>query len=331
MGLILIRKGFASAVQDLGRFGYQRFGIIVGGVMDPPSAKLANWLVGNGESAAVIEYSFLGPSILFSEDTLFAVTGAVCHPSLDGQEIGIGRPCLAREGQILTIGGLAYGSRGYLAVSGGVNTPLWFGSRSTYERAGQGGFKGRLLEEHDRIPVGETSERAKRIIASLAEKKSVIRWFAAMRRTYQGIQVIRVLPDILWPRFSEESRHTFLNTDYQITASSDRMGYRLEGAELALDESLELYSEAVTSGSIQVPRNGKPIILMTDHQSTGGYPRIAQVASVDLPLLSQLPPRSKLRFQLISNKEAEQQLVRQTRSLELLRNMITGQLDKLTR
>ncbi|MCQ2009930.1 biotin-dependent carboxyltransferase family protein [Sporolactobacillus sp. STSJ-5] len=331
MGLILIRKGFASAVQDLGRLGYQKFGMIVGGVMDPPSAKLANWLVGNDESDAVIEYSFLGPSILFPEDALFAITGAVCHPSLDGQKIGTGKPYLAREGQILTIGGLVSGSRGYLAVAGGVNTPLWFGSRSTFEKAGQGGFMGRFLKEQDRIPVGEPSKRAKHVMASLAEKKSVIRWFAATQRTYRDVQPIRVIPDTLWPRFSETSRQVFLNTDYQITASSDRMGYRLEGAGLDLDRPIELFSEAVTNGSIQVPRDGQPIILMTDHQSTGGYPRIAQVASVDVPLLSQLPPNSKLRFQLISNKEAEKQFVRQVKNLELLHNIITMQLDRIAR
>lgn len=305
--------------------------MIVGGVMDPPSAKLANWLVGNHETCAVIEYSFLGPSILFTKDTLFALTGAYCRPNLDGQAIGTGKPCLAREGQILTIGGLISGSRGYLAVAGGVDTPKWFGSRSTYERAGQGGFNGRLLAEQDRIPVGEPSTQAKQVIAVLSERESAVGWFFSLWRTYRGIQTIHVIPDTLWDRFSEKSRRIFLQSQYCVTASSDRMGFRLKGAELTLDEPIELYSEAVTNGSIQVPRNGQPIILLTDHQSTGGYPRIAQVASVDLSLLVQLPPNSMLRFQLISSEEAEKRLVKHSEDYELIHNKIIAQLEMLTR
>ncbi|GAY74945.1 5-oxoprolinase subunit C family protein [Sporolactobacillus inulinus] len=323
MTLIVIQKGFASSVQDLGRCGYQRYGMIVGGAMDQPSAKLANWLTGNHESAAVIEFSFLGPSILFTEDTLFALTGAVCRPTLDGNSIGTGRPCLARAGQILVIGGMVYGSRGYLSVAGGVDTPLWFGSRSTYEKAGRGGFEGRLLKEHDRVPVGKPSEEMSRVMAGLAgSKRQTVRWSALPRRKYQETQTIRVMPDTLWPRFSAASREAFLKTEYQITPSSDRMGFRLNGAELMLDNPLELYSEAVTNGSIQVPRNGQPIILMTDHQSTGGYPRIAQVASADLPLLAQLPPGSTLRFQMISSEQGEAALVRQEEELEQLHRCI---------
>lgn len=329
MALTLIRKGFASSVQDLGRFGYQRFGMIVGGVMDPPSTKLANWLVGNHETCAVIEYSFLGPSILFTKDTLFALTGAYCRPTLDSQKIGTGRPCFARKGQILTIGSLIAGSRGYLAVAGGIDTPIWFGSRSTYERAGQGGFQGRRLEEQDCIPVGEPSEKAKHVITVLSKRAGTVRWFFSLRRTYQGVQTIRVIQDTLWNCFSVESRKNFLQSEFRVTTSSDRMGYRLEGAELTLDEPLELYSEAVTNGSIQVPRDGQPIILLTDHQSTGGYPRIAQVASADLPMLAQLPPNSNLRFQQISSEEAEKQFVKQSKDLELIHKKISFQLDNL--
>ncbi|MCO7175149.1 biotin-dependent carboxyltransferase family protein [Sporolactobacillus kofuensis] len=327
MTLTLLQKGFASSVQDLGRFGFQRYGIIVGGVMDPPSAKLANWLVGNLESAALIEYSFIGPSVLFTEDTLFALTGADSHPNLDGREIGTGRPCLARKGEILTVGGLVSGSRGYLAVAGGIDTPEWFGSRSTYERAGQGGFKGRLLQDQDQLPIGKPSELATRILKEMSHSgATTTQWFFSFRRTYRGTKTIRIIPDMLWNRFSEDSRHAFLSTDYQITASSDRMGYRLEGKKLELDQPLELYSEAVTNGSIQVPRSGQPIILLTDHQSTGGYPRIAQVASVDLPVLAQLAPNSKLHFLQISVEEAETLLVNHWKDLDWLRRKVQAQL-----
>lgn len=330
MAFTVIQKGFASSVQDLGRYGYQRFGIIVGGVMDAPSAKLANWLVANSSAAAVIEYSFIGPAVIFTEDTLFAVTGALCRPKLDNRAIGMGRPHLAREGQILSIGGLSSGSRGYLAVAGGVDTRPWFNSRSTYERAKQGGYKGRLLEERDQLPVGRPSTLASAVMDRLAsEELPESRWFFSMRRSYQRIWTIRVTLDALWTKFSAESRNKFLGSDYRVTASSDRMGYRLEGAGLSLDRPLELYSEAVTNGSIQVPRSGQPIILLTDHQSTGGYPRIAQVAAADLPLLSQLAPGSAINFKEITVLQAEKLLLEQGEDLERLQKRISWQLERL--
>lgn len=326
MAFTVIQKGFAASVQDLGRTGYQRFGMIVGGVMDPPSAKLANWLVANPSSTAVIEYSFMGPTVLFTEDTLFAITGAECRPKLDNRAVGIGRPLLAREGQILSIGGLASGSRGYFAVAGGIDTDPWFNSRSTYERAKQGGFKGRPLMEQDRLPVGRPSSLAAGVMDDPVPEDG---WFFSLRRSYQGVQTIRVTLDTLWPRFSAESRNKFLRSAYRVTASSDRMGYRLEGENLSLEHPLELYSEAVTNGSIQVPRSGQPIILLTDHQSTGGYPRIAQVAAVDLPLLSQLPPGSVLNFKKITVLQAEQLFLKQAERLELLQKRVTRKLESL--
>ncbi|WP_010630758.1 biotin-dependent carboxyltransferase family protein [Sporolactobacillus vineae] len=330
MALTLIRAGFASAVQDLGRHGYQKYGIIVGGVMDPPAAKLANWLVGNPDGSAMIEYSFLGPSVLFEEDTVFALSGADCRPELDGKAIICGRPYVAHEGEILSVGGMISGSRGYLAVAGGIATPEWLGSRSTYERAGQGGFKGRLLKDHDRLPVGRRSGTSAKLMNGLANTNSAVSWFFSLRRSYRGVKRIRVIPDELWNKFTESSRRLFQSAVYTITTSADRMGYRLDGPEVSLGEPFELYSEAVTNGSIQVPRSGHPIILMTDHQSTGGYPRIAQVATVDLPILAQLPPDSRIRFSLISVDKAENLLIQQEKQLLRLRKSVTRKLKSLT-
>lgn len=327
MAFTLIRPGVASSVQDLGRCGYQKYGIIVGGVMDPPSARLANWLVGNPDDAALIEFSFLGPSILFEDQTLFALTGGHCRPKLDGISITPGRPLLARAGQILTIGGLTAGCRGYFAVAGGIDVPEWFGSRSTYIRAGVGGYGGRMLQPHDRIPVGRPVPLVQKLMVCLPDTEDG--WFFSLRRSYRGAKTIRVIADGFWDRFTEESRRTFQEAEYTVTTASDRMGYRLDGPELHLEKPLEMYSEAVTNGSIQVPRGGHPIILMTDHQSTGGYPRIAQVASADLPILAQLPPQSRLRFRLISISEAERLLVAQEKRLMHLRLSVVRKLEKL--
>lgn len=331
MTVTLIQSGFASAVQDLGRYGYQKYGIIVGGVMDPPSARLANWLVGNTDYSAVIEFSFLGPSVLFEEDTLFALSGAGCHPELDGKAISSGKPYLAHEGAILSVGGMISGSRGYLAVAGGIATPAWFGSRSTYERAGQGGYQGRLLQDHDRIPVGRPSELAAGLMKRLASDPSddTASWFFSLRRSYKGVKRIRVIPDELWKKFTASSRKLFQNEIFKLSASSDRMGCRLDGPELSLEKPFELYSEAVTNGSIQVPRSGHPIILLTDHQSTGGYPRIGQVASADLPVLAQLPPESRIRFRLVAVGEAEKLLISQGERLRRLHKSVDRKLNSL--
>lgn len=333
MTVTLIQSGFASAVQDLGRYGYQKYGIIVSGAMDPAASRLANWLVGNTDSSAVIEFSFLGPSVLFEEDTLFALSGASCRPELDGKAISPGRPYLAHEGAILSVGGMISGSRGYLAVAGGIATPEWFGSRSTYERARQGGYQGRLLQDHDRIPVGRRSEIADGLMKHLESElsDSAPSWFFSLRRSYKGVKRIRVIPDELWEKFTASSRTLFQNAVYMISASSDRMGCRLEGPELSLEKPFELYSEAVTNGSIQVPRSGHPIILLTDHQSTGGYPRIGQVASADLPVLAQLPPESRIRFQLVTVGEAEKLLIRQEEQLHRLRKSVSRKLNSLIR
>lgn len=329
MSFTVINKGFSAAIQDLGRPGYQRFGVIVGGVMDAPSAKLANWLVGNNRGAAVIEFSFLGPAVRFEQETLFAITGALCQPRLDERAIGCGRPVVAHPGQILQVGGVSSGSRGYIAFAGGMDTPPWLGSRSTYERAGQGGWHGRSLREQDSVPVGRLTDFQQRLLHKLAASTTDCNWFASLRRAYKRPAVIRVMRDVHWPLFTEKSRTAFLETDYQVTRASDRMGYRLEGMSIQLQQKRDIYSEAVAFGSIQVPPNGQPIILMADHQSTGGYPRIAHVAAVDLPLLGQLPPGSRMHFRELAVDQAERLLLEQMEELDGLQKYVRKKLTLL--
>ncbi|MFT8871565.1 MAG: biotin-dependent carboxyltransferase family protein [Sporolactobacillus sp.] len=329
MTVTIAEKGFHATVQDLGRHGYQRFGIIVGGAMDSPSAQLANWLVGNAGGAAVIEYSFLGPTVCFDQPTVFAVTGAQSQPQLDEYAIRGGRPVLARKGQVLKIGGLIRGSRGYLAVSGGFDTPLWLGSRSTYERAGCGGYRGRALRATDRLPVGSLSAMQKRLLNRLLHHEADgFRWYAGLRRSYRQPVVIRVMRDAQWALFTEASHRAFFSSDYRIGPASDRMGYRLEGEVIRRTEARDMFSEAVTFGSVQVPPGGQPIVLMADHQSTGGYPRIAQIAAVDLPVLAQLTPGQSIHFQAITCGEAEHLLLRREQTLAALQGSIHRRLQQ---
>ncbi|MFT8319050.1 MAG: biotin-dependent carboxyltransferase family protein [Sporolactobacillus sp.] len=331
MTVIVLKKGFVSAIQDLGRFGYQRYGIIVGGVMDAPAAKLANWLVTNSSDEAVIEFSFMGPSLQFEQDTLFALTGAECEPKLDGRPIGSGRPIVGRRGQILTTGGLVNGCRGYLALAGGMDVPTWFGSRSTDARAHVGGFHGRSLREGDRIEAGRLSPVQKQVIDRLNNEEHLLPWYFATQRIRRGTQTIRVMPDQHWPLFKESGRQAFLHSEYQTTPSSDRMGYRLIGKKIELDQPFSLFSEAVTQGSIQVPPSGLPIILMADHQSTGGYPRIAQVAAVDLPLLGQLSPGSRLHFRKITVADAERLFLSAARKMDSLQKRVARKVTELSK
>lgn len=329
MSVTVIDNGFSAAVQDLGRPGFQRFGVIVGGVMDSPSAKLANWLVGNTDHMALIEFSFLGPALRFEEATLFAVTGAFCQPHLDDHVIGINRPIAARKGQVLTIGGLISGARGYIAISGGIDTKPWLNSRSTYERAGCGGFCGRHLEAGDCLPIGSVTDLQQRLIDNLLSRESLVTWLASLRRNYKRPAVIRFMRDYHWPLFTEESRAFFRETNYVVTRESDRIGYRLAGKPIKLKMKQDIYSEAVAFGSVQVPPNGQPIILMADHQSTGGYPRIAHVARVDLPLLSQLPPGSRLRFDELSVTDAEKLFLKRASELDYLHHSVSRKLATL--
>lgn len=330
------KDGLQVTVQDLGRRGFQKYGVIASGAMDPYAHRLANILVGNKESEPAIEITLIGPHITFQADCLVALTGGDLSPEINGKPIKMWRPVYVKKGCKLSFGKPVSGCRAYLGVAGGISVSEVMGSFSTYLRAGIGGFEGRSLQKGDCIPIGESSQNVKRLMDRLFKEVNTERAFYQMEWTLmkkailtcQTETTVRVIEGRQASLFDKRSQDTFLNQEYQISSESDRMGYRLKGPSLQLFESKELISEAVSFGSIQVPPDGQPIILMADRQTTGGYPKIGQVATVDLPKVSQSKPGEFLRFERITLEEAQNALVEERQLIHQLTQSISLKLQE---
>ena len=308
MSMKILRGGMLTSIQDLGRLGYQKYGIIGSGVMDEWSARMANILVENDENEGVLELTMFGPQIEFLEDTLIALTGGDLQAMIEDKEVPLWRPVYIKKGSVLSFGFAVSGCRAYLAVSSGFDIPLIIGSKSTYLRAGLGGFKGRALKEGDELFLGSKHTAFKDFAAkNISESFWAPTWSLPHPVWPSGDESveIRVTSGAQMKLFTSESIHAFFNQNFTITADSDRMGYRLQGDRLSLIAKEDMISEAISFGSIQVPSEGNPIILLADRQTAGGYPKIAQVCSVDLSLIAQLKPDFQLSFRLISHNEAE--------------------------
>lgn len=308
MSVRIVTGGLQTTVQDLGRPSSQRRGVPAGGAMDRDALRAGNLLVGNDDGAAALETTLIGPSVTFDHPTLVAITGADLGATVDHQPIPVWHAALVQAGATIRFGAPARGCRAYLAVAGGIDVPLVFESRSTYLRAEFGGHEGRALRAGDVLAVGPPSVLSQRIAASLGGESpvSAARWTIAptARPIYPPDAVVRLIPGQHTDVLSEQSREQLFSEPFRISASSDRMGYRLDGAPLSLRRRIELLSEAVAFGTVQLPPGGAPIILMADRQTTGGYPRIGEVATVDLPLVAQLKPGDHVRFRPISLRDA---------------------------
>ena len=297
----VLKPGPLSALQDLGRVGHQRFGVIASGVMDEWAHRTANLLVGNAADEASLEITLMGPVLRFHADALIALAGADLSPMLDDQPLPMATPVLVRAGARLAFGRRLFGCRVCLAVRGGFPVPPVMGSRSTYLRAGFGGFEGRALRAGDRLPLGPDAGGAafgglRRALAAGEAPMALPPDFEAPVHPALAGGALRVIAGQQWPRFTAQARESLVSDSFTVNRNSDRMGYRLEGPALALSAPLEMISEAVTFGTVQVPPDGQPIVLMADRQTTGGYPKIATVASVDLPLMAQKLPGDSVRF-----------------------------------
>lgn len=329
MSLNIISPGLLTTVQDLGRHGYQKDGVSVSGAMDPFALRAANLLVGNEEGEAGMEITLKGPKIFFTKRQLIALTGADLSPILNGLPVKSWRPVLVEEGSILEFGAALNGCRAYIAVAGGFDLPKVMGSNATYLRAGIGGLNGRALQLGDSIPCKALPARMEAFlrgltIAQVGQPGVQSNWSvdSSLHVTYQEPQPIRVVKGPEYPLFSEQSQQDFWHLAYQVTARSDRMGYHLLGTRLALATESEMVSSAVTFGTVQVPPEGSPIVLMADHQTTGGYPRIAQVISADFSKLAQLVPRHKILFREVTLEEAQSLYIRQEKTLEKLKGAL---------
>jgi KipI family sensor histidine kinase inhibitor len=323
------KAGALSTLQDSGRFGYQRYGVIVDGVMDEWSHRVANILVGNPETEATLEMTLIGPSLRFDDAALIAICGADLSPRIGEREVPMDRPVLLRAGSQLEFGRRRSGCRAYLAIHGGYDVEPVMDSKSTYLRGGFGGFQGRALRKDDMIAVGrsDSTSRCRSLMRALSTRDDPFSApaFPLVARSVpdaNAAQSVRVIAGPQWHGFAIATQQAFLDSEFAITPNSDRMGYRLQGAKLVPRDPIEMISEGVSFGTVQVPPDGDPIILMADCQTTGGYPKIAQVASIDLPLLAQMMPGQTVRFEMISLDEAQRlYLARQQEFARILQSV----------
>ncbi|SHM97348.1 biotin-dependent carboxyltransferase family protein [Gracilibacillus kekensis] len=297
MSIEIIEEGLYTTIQDKGRIGYQSYGFSVSGVMDEFAAVMANLLVGNHDQEALIEMSFIGPTIKFYNNAIIAITGADMSANVNDQLIPLGKPISIKEGDVLQFRTAKTGLYSYLAVKSGFDVTEVLGSRSTLVRAQLNGILGRKLMIGDTISLKDsfTVDRSMewRLDPSLFNYIS------------QSSHIIRY---IRGPQFDWFDHYSFETTDWTTSTQSNRMGYRLKGTAVKRKNQNQLLTEATTFGSIQVPANGQPIVLMADGQPTGGYPKIGQVAKVDLGKLSQIRPGQLFRFQQVTVEEAIQLL-----------------------
>ncbi|WP_050468057.1 biotin-dependent carboxyltransferase family protein [Herbaspirillum chlorophenolicum] len=311
------RAGMYCTLQDLGRYGFQQYGVPVNGPMDEWAHRAANALVGNAEDAAVLECTLTGPALHFSQDTLVALTGADMRATVDGRALPRQRAVMVRRQAKIELLGAACGTRAYLAVRGGFATGAVMGSRSTYVRGRFGGMEGRPLQRGDRVPAfsrerGTPPLALERtlvssglnMVAAAALPEAAGHWIAPLDAG-DGALTLRCIPGPHWQAFSEAARASFTAQAWRITPQSDRMGYRLDGAPLDKPDLPDMISEATCFGTVQVPAGGHPIVLMADRQSAGGYPKIAYVAAADLPLLAQAGPGTAVRFVPLAQAQAE--------------------------
>ena len=312
MSITVLNPGLLTTVQDLGRVGYQQFGVSVSGVMDPRATALANILVGNPDGEAVLECTMMGPHLQFNQANYIAITGGDLGATLDGQPVQTYKAFKVEAGQVLKFTMPKKGCRAFVAFAGGLDIPEVMGSRSTYMKAKIGGVQGRKLEKGDEIGF-----RAPNPDLPNPNLRSMAPEFVP-RAEY----TVRV---VLGPQddyFTDAGIQTFLSEVYTVTAEFDRMGCRLEGAVIQHKDGGDIISDGIAFGAIQVPSAGKPIIMLGDRQTTGGYTKIANVISADFRILAQLKQGDKVRFEKVSIKAAQEALMAQRATLRLIRSAI---------
>jgi len=312
----IVRAGFLTSVQDLGRLGFRQFGVSVGGALDSHALRVANLLVGNDESAAGLEITLGGLRLRFVDDRIVAWCGGGFDVRLGSTSVAAGHAALVRAGQELMFNQPKVGCRCWLGISGEIDVPIVLGSRSTDLRTNFGGFDGRALRDGDEIALGKNSKHAQSLVDLLREQR-ISPWSPPhdWSSPAQREPILRVMRGSDWNRFNDVTIQRFTNEVFIVSPDSDRMGVRLEGIELKRNHDIDLISEAVVPGTIQVPPGGKPIVLLGDCQTIGGYPKIAHVISVDLPIAAQLRVGDRVRFHEVSLTEAHQLLAERERDL----------------
>lgn len=279
----VLSAGLQTTVQDLGRYGFQRYGISPSGAMDTYSMKIANLLVGNPLGEAVLEIAQNGPSLEALSDFSMAICGGNLSTMVDGMDVPMWKCLKIKQGQVLSFGRCVEGSWAYISVAGGIDVPLVLGSKSTFVNGKFGGYLGRALKKGDILGGNPVTRKNRFVHRDLVPKFK------------KNLSVKVVLGPHL-EKFTPEAIRTFLTEQYTITPQSNRMGYQLTGLKIEHQGGADIISDPIPFGGIQIPASGQPIILMAERQTTGGYARIGTILSADIPKLAQAPPGSRVRF-----------------------------------
>lgn len=301
MGFKVELGGFQTLIQDRGRVGYGQYGVSGCGVMDEYAHRVGNILVGNDENEASLEVLMIGPTIKFDEYTQIAITGADLGANLNGKNIDTWRSYEINPGDVLSFKGSKSGVRAYISIAGGIDVPIVMGSKSTYTRGKIGGFEGRALKKGDYIST--FFEERDFTINKKIDDEYIPK--------YDTTIVLRMVKGPQFDCFSESEINKFLNNEYKVTNEIDRMGCRLEGESIKHIKGADIISDGISYGAIQVPGHGKPIIMLADRQTSGGYTKIGNVISVDLYKLAQAKPSDNIKFELIDIYEAHRLLKEQ--------------------
>jgi len=315
MALNIIRAGFLTSVQDLGRTGFRQFGVTTSGALDSFALRVANLLVGNDEGAAGLEITLGGLQLRFEDERIVAWCGGEFDVQIGSRALPAGHVAHLQAGDELKFGRAQIGCRCWLAISGGIDVPVVLGSRSTDLRANFGGLEGRRLRDGDQLSLGEFRQSETAAAAGISSWSAPHDWASPASR-HPSLRFIR---GVDWNRFNDVTVQRFTQHEFTVSPDSDRMGVRFDGSELKREDETDLISEAVAPGTIQVPPSGKPILLLGDCQTIGGYPKIAHVITVDLGIAAQLRAGDGVRFFEVSLQDAHRLLMERERDLERFR------------
>jgi antagonist of KipI len=316
MNAVVTRAGFLTSVQDLGRTGFRQFGVSTNGALDSFALRVANLLVGNDESAAALEITLGGFQMRFEDERIVAWCGGEFDVQIGSRALPAGHVAHLQAGDELKFGRAQIGCRCWLAISGGIDVPVVLGSRSTDLRANFGGLEGRTLRDGDQLSLGEFRQSETTAAAAGISSWTAPHDWASPASRHPSLRVIR---GIDWKRFNASTLQRFTSEAFTVSSDSDRMGVRFDGSELKREDETDLISEAVAPGTIQVPPGGKPILLLGDCQTIGGYPKMAHVITVDLGIAAQLRAGDGVRFFEVSLQDAHRLLMERERDLERFR------------
>ncbi|MEB3366713.1 5-oxoprolinase subunit C family protein [Saccharopolyspora mangrovi] len=305
MNTLIVRKGgLSTTVQDSGRDGQYAIGMPPSGAMDQYSLAVGNMLVGNPDGAAALEATYIGPELEFTDARSVAVTGADSGVTINGDEAPTWQTLRVSAGDVLAVQQVRAGARPYIAIAGGVDVPLYLGSRSTYMLTGIGGFEGRALADGDRLPVGAAGSAPPVGTEVPAE----------LRPEFPELTALRIVVGLCAYRLTERALESFLGTEWRVTKDADRVGYRLRGGSLEFIEREQPFGAGSDQanvvdlgypvGSVQVPGGDEPIVLLNDAVTGGGYATIGTVISVDRDRMAQARTGGKVRFEQVDVNEA---------------------------